>query len=178
MKAYDRAETVFFDFIPRTPVGSVLIGATRTGLCALTFGRISKSSTHRILERMFPSAAIEYNPTKLRRYRREIEGYFHGTVKRFTVPVDLREIRSPFRRSVLIACMKIPFGRTATYGALAARAGSPRAARAVGGAMAANPIPIVVPCHRVVASQGKIGGYTGGIGYKKLLLSHEGIHFD
>lgn len=172
------SETVYYDYVSRSPVGSVIIGATKAGLCAITFGRIPKTSARKILKRMFPSAIIEYRPAAVGYYRRELVGYFRGTVTKFTIPVDLRAVRPAFRRAVLAACMKIPFGRTATYGELAARAGSPRAARAVGGAMAANPIPIVIPCHRVVASQGKLGGYTGGIEYKKMLLSHEGVHLE
>lgn len=97
-------------------------------------------------------------------------------------PVDFRRVRvdleplGEFRRRVLRLCRTIPYGRTLTYGALAARVGAPRAARAVGQALATNPVPILIPCHRVVASDGRLGGFTapGGPAMKRRLLELEG----
>lgn len=178
MKSPHNADIVYYDFLPRSPVGSMVIGATNRGLCAISFGRIPRISAPKILQRMFPSSSVEYDPAAVAKHRREIEGYFRGTVTKFTAPVDIRAVRPAFRRAVLAACIKIPYGRTTTYGKLAARAGSPRAARAAGGAMAANPIPIVIPCHRVVTSQGTLGGYTGGVKYKKALLAIEGVRLE
>jgi len=93
--------------------------------------------------------------------------------RRFTVPLDLSGL-SPFHRRVLQAARRIPYGRTATYSDLARRVGRPLAARAVGQAMARNPVPLVIPCHRVVASGGGLGGYGGGLDLKRRLLALEG----
>jgi methylated-DNA-[protein]-cysteine S-methyltransferase len=92
--------------------------------------------------------------------------------RRFTVPLDLSGL-SPFHRRVLQATRRIPYGRTATYRDLARRVGRPRAARAVGQAMARNPVPLVIPCHRVVAAGGGLGGFSGGLDLKRRLLALE-----
>jgi len=104
---------------------------------------------------------------------REIREYLAGRRRKFTVPIDTGSL-PPFHKTVLLAARGIPFGRTETYGALAARVGSPRGARAVGQAMARNPLAIVVPCHRVVAVGGGLGGYGGGLDLKRRLLALEG----
>lgn len=107
-------------------------------------------------------------------FQRQVADYFEGRPTRFTVKIELSGI-SPFHRKVLEACRKIPYGKTATYAELAAAAGSARAARAVGSAMARNPLPLVIPCHRVVRSGGALGGFSspGGSGEKERLLELE-----
>ena len=92
-----------------------------------------------------------------------------------TLPVDLRLTHAPFRRAVLEQLREVPLGSTVSYGELAARAGNPRAARAVGTACARNPVPIVVPCHRVLPGTGKLGAYAGGPERKRTLLDLEGV---
>jgi methylated-DNA-[protein]-cysteine S-methyltransferase len=104
---------------------------------------------------------------------REIIEYLAGRRREFTVPVDMANV-PPFHEKVLRACRRIPYGKTLTYAELAGRAGSPRAARAVGQAMARNPLALVVPCHRVVATGGGLGGYGGGLDLKRRLLKLEG----
>ena len=105
---------------------------------------------------------------------REIRAYCAGRLREFTVPIDLSGV-PPFHRKVLAAARRIPYGRTVTYGELARRAGSPRAARAVGQAMAHNPVALLVPCHRVVAAGGGLGGFGGGLALKRRLLALEGV---
>lgn len=106
----------------------------------------------------------------------EIEEYFSGRRRRFTIPLDLDEASATFHRHVLKTLFKkVGYGETVTYGELAQMAGRPGAARAVGAAMAGNPVPIVVPCHRVVASGGSLGGYGGGLPMKRALLALEGV---
>lgn len=106
----------------------------------------------------------------------ELEEYFAGRRRRFTMPVDLDETDATFRRRALeVLHDEVPFGETVTYGGLAEMAGRPGAARAVGTAMATNPVPIVVPCHRVVAAGGSLGGYGGGLPMKRKLLALEGV---
>jgi methylated-DNA-[protein]-cysteine S-methyltransferase len=105
--------------------------------------------------------------------RRELDDYFTGRRREFDVELDLAAVPA-FHRSVLDELTRIPYGETRTYGSLAARVGSPKAARAVGGACNRNPIPIVVPCHRVVGSTGSLVGYAGGLERKRALLALEG----
>ena len=106
----------------------------------------------------------------------EIDEYFTGRRRRFTVPIDLDEASADFHRRVLETLLEnVGYGETVTYGELAEMAGRPGAARAVGAAMAGNPVPIVVPCHRVVASGGSLGGYGGGLPMKRALLALEGV---
>lgn len=105
----------------------------------------------------------------------ELGEYLAGRRRAFTLRWALPDTLSPFRRAVLQVAAEIPFGATWTYGEVAARAGSPGGARAVGGAMGANPLPVVIPCHRVVAAGGRIGGFTGGVSLKRALLRHEGV---
>ena len=116
----------------------------------------------------------------LQRAEKELREYLGGSRRRFDVPVDPAAYRTPFLRRVLLeATCAIPFGRVRTYGDIAEAVGSPGAARAVGGALGANPVPIVVPCHRVIAAGGRLGGYSGGkegtgLRWKKELLALEG----
>lgn len=105
----------------------------------------------------------------------KIDAYFHGELDAIDqIPVDLSAL-PPFRREVLEALRRVPARAFTSYGKLAAEAGRPGAARAVGQAVATNPIPIVVPCHRVLASDGTLGGYSGGLDRKRWLMTHEGI---
>ena len=161
---------VYYDVIEKTPVGRVVVAATSDGLCWVGLGEHANA---RFLRTAFPEDRVEKRPARLAPIRFQIQEYFAGTRTTFTLKIDLRAVRSGFNESVLEACREIPFGHTLTYGELAERAGSPGAARAVGTAMSQNPVPIVVPCHRVVASAG-LGGFTGGLVHKRTLLAHEG----
>lgn len=106
----------------------------------------------------------------------ELDEYFARRRRRFTVPVDLGSVTAVFRRRVLETLYRdVPYGETVSYGELAVMAGRPGAARAVGSTMATNPVPVVVPCHRVLAAGGRIGGYGGGLGMKRALLALEGV---
>jgi O-6-methylguanine DNA methyltransferase len=112
-------------------------------------------------------------PRALDETRRELDDYFAGKRTAFDLELDLRGV-SGFSLDVLNELAKVPYGQTATYGELADRAGNPRAARAVGMVMNRNPIPIVLPCHRIVGSSGQLVGYGGGLERKELLLRLEG----
>jgi methylated-DNA-[protein]-cysteine S-methyltransferase len=105
--------------------------------------------------------------------RRALVDYWRGPRRRFDLPIDLGGV-SPFQRRVLRAARRIPAGRVLSYGDLARRIGQPRACRAVGQALGRNPVPIVIPCHRVVAGAGRLGGYVGGVARKRKLLAIEG----
>ena len=113
-------------------------------------------------------------PARLDPVRRELDEYFEGRRHEFDLPVDWSVLRG-FTRGVLRATAKIGFGETGTYASVATAAGSPRAARAAGNSLGSNPMPIVVPCHRVLRTGGGIGGYTGGLERKQFLLRLEGV---
>jgi methylated-DNA-[protein]-cysteine S-methyltransferase len=119
--------------------------------------------------------AVENN-TLLPQFCKQASEYFNGKPVKFRVKIDLSGM-PPFRQAVLNACLRVPFGKTASYGDLALAAGSPGAARAVGGAMAHNPLPLIIPCHRILRSDGSIGGFSSprGIKEKQRLLRLEGI---
>jgi O-6-methylguanine DNA methyltransferase len=166
---------IYYDVIPRTFVGAVYIAVTDKGLCAVMMGNRTRKRFEEQLTEMFPGETAKADRRRLGPYRQELEEYFDGKRVVFTKPVDLRAVKGPFHRKVLRKLKELPPGRVISYGDLAARSGSPRAGRAVGTAMAANPLPIVNPCHRVVASEGRLGGFSGGISQKKQLLNHEGF---
>ena len=105
----------------------------------------------------------------------ELEEYFAGRRREFTVPLDFRFVRG-FREGVLHELAQVPFGETITYGGLARAVGNPRAVRAVGGACAHNPLPVFIPCHRVLPASGTVGNYRGGTEAKRFLLALEGIN--
>jgi len=118
------------------------------------------------------SPRVLYAPARLDRVARELEEYFVGRRHAFDVPVDL-QLAHGFRRAVLERLVEVPYAGTVSYGELAARVGNPRAVRAVGTACALNPVPLVVPCHRVVRSDGTPGAYRGGPDAKRRLLALE-----
>jgi len=156
-----------------SPLGRLLLATTPTGLARLAY--LDYEGEDAVLEHLATtlSPRILAAPRRLDEPRRELDEYFAGARRSFEVPLDWRLTRG-FARRVLQATAKIPFGATATYKQMAAEAGSPRASRAAGNALGSNPIPIVVPCHRILHSGGGLGGYTGGIERKRLLLGVEG----
>ncbi|MGB2985085.1 MAG: methylated-DNA--[protein]-cysteine S-methyltransferase [Phycisphaerae bacterium] len=129
-----------------------------------TFLPQSESSIRRAIRKRWPDA-VE-TPDLLPRLRKQVIDYFAGKPTKFTVEVDLSGV-PPFRQDVLKACWRIPYGGTASYADLAQTAGRPGAARAVGGAMAHNPLPLVIPCHRVLRSDGSLGGFSSPRGIKE-----------
>ena len=154
-----------------SPVGPLLIAATAKGLVRVAYGCEDHA---KVLERLARdlSPRILHAPARLDSAAKEIDEYFAGRRQGFDLAVDLSLARG-FRRLVLTRLRAIGYGRTASYAAIAGAAGSPKAVRAVGTACATNPIPIVVPCHRVVRSDGSIGQYVGGADAKKTLLTLE-----
>ena len=167
---------IYYDFVSKSMMGDVLIAASEKGLCAVIFARRSRKGLVKQLMKMLPSEPVQRRPSFMKPYRQELKDYFDGTRTEFTQPIDLSAVHGPFQRKVLKRLARLPFGRVISYGELAHRSGSPRGARAVGAAMAANPMPVVIPCHRVIESRGKLGGYSvGGVSNKKKLLTHEGV---
>jgi methylated-DNA-[protein]-cysteine S-methyltransferase len=157
-----------------SPVGELLAVSGRNGLVLLSFdgARDAERRLAELAERLSPR--IVEAPARLDPVRRQLDEYFAGERTDFDLPVDLALIRTPFGRAVLAATARIPYGGHASYREIATAAGSPRAVRAAGTALGANPVPIVVPCHRVLRSGGALGGYGGGLTRKRFLLGLEG----
>ena len=155
-----------------SPVGPLLLAATAKGLVRVAY---ACEDHEKVLERLARelSPRILHAPVRLDAAAKEVDEYFAGRRQRFDLPVDWSLARG-FRRLVLTRLRAIGYGQTASYAAIAVAAGSPKAVRAVGTACATNPIPVVVPCHRVVRSDGSIGQYVGGVETKKTLLALEG----
>ena len=144
-----------------TPLGTLQIEATERGLCGI----------------WFPSRSIDQGPTsKTNRVislaKQELNAYFTGELTTFLVPLDWQGTR--FQESVWQALLAVPYGKTVTYGDVARAIGRPRSSRPVGGAVGKNPLPIIVPCHRVIGSDGSLTGFTGGLDIKIRLLELEG----
>lgn len=154
-----------------SPVGPLLLAATERGVCRISFEPEPERELD-ALARWF-GARVLRSPKPVDPLRRELDAYFEGTRREFDLAVDLTPLPA-FQRSVLEELARVRYGETATYGGLAARVGNPRAARAVGGALNRNPIPIVLPCHRVVGASGSLVGYAGGLERKEALLGLEG----
>jgi methylated-DNA-[protein]-cysteine S-methyltransferase len=154
-----------------TPVGGLGLAAGERGLQHLTFVRDEDDFLERLLAEHGDAPVLRSD--RLDPVRRALDRYFAGKRLEFDVAVDLGRV-PPFQRRVLDATARIPAGRVATYTQVAVRAGSPRASRAAGNALHANPVAIIVPCHRVLRTDGSLGGYGGGLPIKEWLLRHEG----
>ncbi|NMM17937.1 MAG: methylated-DNA--[protein]-cysteine S-methyltransferase [Cellulomonas sp.] len=154
-----------------TPVGTLLLAATERGLLRVAFAAEDHDAVlASIAARISPR--ILHAPVRLDDAARQLGEYFERRRQAFDLPLDL-SLSTGFRRTVLGQLRAIEYGRTASYAAIAVAAGSPRAVRAVGSACATNPLPVVVPCHRVVRSDGTIGQYLGGTDAKRTLLRLE-----
>jgi len=154
-----------------SPVGTLFVAVTDRGVCEIHYDADPAAEAER-LARLF-GARVLRAPRPTDDARRQLDEYFDGSRREFDLEVDLRPARE-FGRAVLEQLARVPYGELTTYGTLADRAGKPRAARAVGTIMNRNPIPIVLPCHRVVGSSGSLVGYAGGLDRKRLLLELEG----
>ncbi|HEX8743656.1 MAG TPA: methylated-DNA--[protein]-cysteine S-methyltransferase [Thermoleophilaceae bacterium] len=170
--AADRLVDVAYTTL-ETPVGELLVAATPRGVVRISYldWFPAETTLEELAARISPR--VLEAPDRLDDLRRELDEYFEGERRRFEVRID-RALLGPFARKVLGRTARIPYGKVSTYGEVAAAAGSPRASRAAGNALASNPIPIVIPCHRVLRSGGGMGGYTGGLERKARLLALEG----
>lgn len=154
-----------------TPVGRLLVAATDQGLVRIAY---TSQGHDEVLADLADkvSPRILHAPARLGAVARQIDEYFAGTRTAFDLPLDLR-VGGPFRREVLVHLADVAYGETVSYATLANVAGRPKAVRAVGTTCALNPLPIVIPCHRVVRSDGSVGGYAGGPDAKLTLLALE-----
>jgi methylated-DNA-[protein]-cysteine S-methyltransferase len=168
--AAEGALDVAYDLVD-SPVGALFVAGTERGLCRISFDSEPEREEERLARTFGPR--VLRSPRAVDSARRALDRYFEGRLRAFELPLDLRPL-AEFPRDVLQLLARVPYGNTTTYGTLAALAGRPRAARAVGMVMNRNPIPIVLPCHRVVGSTGKLVGYAGGLDRKEQLLRLEG----
>ncbi|MBN2470218.1 MAG: methylated-DNA--[protein]-cysteine S-methyltransferase [Anaerolineae bacterium] len=160
-------------YMEDAPFGPLMLAASEKGLAYLS---ACTRGEYERFKREHPAPESGRAAEILEEARRQVAEYYAGRRRAFDLPLDLSG-QTPFRESVLRACASIPFGQTVTYGELAARAGHPGAARAAGGAMAHNPIGLVIPCHRVVGCDRGLHGFSapGGLEAKAALLRHEGV---
>ena len=149
-----------------SPVGDLFVAATTRGLCRISYTVEGQDET---VARLFGVRVLR---SPLDDVRRKLDEYFEGRRREFDLTLDLRV--APFHEEVLRELARVPYGHTDTYGHLASLVGRPKAARAVGTVMNRNPIPIVLPCHRIVGANGSLTGYGGGLPAKRLLLELEG----
>lgn len=156
-----------------SPVGRLFLAATPLGLVRIAYPEEGVEPVLDDLARHVSPRILEA-PERLDPILRQLDEYFTGARTRFELPIDWSLTRG-FSKEVLRTTARIPFGEVRTYGEVAAEAGSPRAARAAGNALASNPIPVVVPCHRVVRVGGDLGGYAGGVERKAFLLRLEEV---
>ena len=156
-----------------SPLGPLTVMVTPRGLVRLSYGdEAMEAQLDELAERVSPR--ILEAPERTDAVRRQLDEYFEGDRRGFDVPIDWRLVHG-FAGEVLRATARIPFGHVSSYREIASDAGSPNAYRAAGNALGSNPIPIVVPCHRVLHSGGGLGGYTGGLDRKRFLLDLEGV---
>jgi methylated-DNA-[protein]-cysteine S-methyltransferase len=156
-----------------SPLGPLVVAATPNGLVRVSYTQFGGEDE--VLEELARrvSPRVLNAPARLEGVRRELDEYFDGQRQRFDVPIDWSHLAG-FTREVLRATAQIGFGEVSTYAGVAEAAGSPRAVRAAGNALGANPMPVIVPCHRVLRTGGALGGYTGGLERKEFLLRLEG----
>jgi len=162
---------VYWDAIA-TPIGRVLVAVSDAGLVRVGFRQTTASAFAAQLAQQLDADVVR-SPARTAHAVRQLRAYFAGRLRAFELPIDLGGL-SAFQRRVLMATAAIPAGRLASYGDIARRIGRPGGSRAVGQALGRNPVPIVIPCHRVIAAGGRIGGYAGGLGIKRTLLRLEG----
>lgn len=156
-----------------SPLGPLTVFVTPQGLVRLSYpGEPLDDQLDELATLISPRVMAA--PERTDDVRRQLDGYFGGTRRDFELPIDWRLLRG-FRGDILRATARIPFGSVVSYRDVAAAAGSPNAYRAAGNALGSNPVPIVVPCHRVVHAGGGLGGYTGGLERKQFLLRLEGV---
>jgi methylated-DNA-[protein]-cysteine S-methyltransferase len=164
---------IYLGGLNRTPLGDLRLAASDQGLVAVEWADSQPELIAYLLHRL--KGTVEENQKRIHPYARELGEYLRGRRRKFTFPIDWTALR-PFQRKMLEAVYQIPCGETRTYADIAAQIGQPRAWRAVGRANATNPMPLVIPCHRVIGRDGKLHGYGGGQGLptKEWLLKMEG----
>jgi O-6-methylguanine DNA methyltransferase len=188
MKIFEPPEFEFYAYTFKDDMGYHGGVVSRRGLCATTFGHKKIADARKALKDAMANRAGKTKWVKeikevddedvkyiLGCFHSELDQYFHGKLRRFSLPIEIG-VGSAFDRKVWMNLERIPYGETVSYKGLAEMIGEPQAARAVGNSCGNNPLPIIIPCHRVFESKGKLGGFSGGITRKKMLLKLEGVN--
>ncbi|AIQ56073.1 hypothetical protein PBOR_03165 [Paenibacillus borealis] len=155
-------------------IGPLTLCATASGLCMIKFGTYEANSetiAGWVKAQLGPAAQIYADAGSLSEAERQLAAYFSGQLQSFSVPLDMRG--TVFQRQVWEALLSVPYGESASYKDIAVRIGNPQAVRAVGGANNRNPVPVIVPCHRIIGAGGSLVGYAGGLGIKSRQLEAE-----
>lgn len=158
--------------IHESPFGPLVVGATAAGIVRIGLSAESEEEVIEGLAKRVSARILKAGRPEITSAREQLDQYFEGERKRFKLKLDW-QLTQGFRHEVLAATNRIPYGETSSYRAVATRAGSPKAVRAAGSALANNPLPILVPCHRVLRSDGQVGSYLGGSSMKESLLRME-----
>ncbi len=158
--------------IHETPYGPLVVAATRAGLVRVALSVENEDLVLEGLAQRISGRILKSDRPQITKARTQLDQYFDGKRKKFRLKIDW-QLTNGFRREVLAATSAIPYGETSSYTEVAVEAGSPKAVRAAGSALATNPLPIVVPCHRVLKSDGQVGSYLGGSSMKRELLEME-----
>jgi methylated-DNA-[protein]-cysteine S-methyltransferase len=164
--------TIYYSTIPSKLVGTIFVASTEKGVCRIDFHTTEKDFLAQ-LKKQVPGRIVKGDGPN-RRVLSQLRKYLEGKLKQFDCPLDMEG--TAFQKRVWSALKKIPYGKTRSYADVARAIGHPKAFRAVGNANGSNPVPIVVPCHRVIESNGGLGGYGSGIDVKKQLLEFERGH--
>ncbi|MDZ7267153.1 MAG: methylated-DNA--[protein]-cysteine S-methyltransferase [candidate division KSB1 bacterium] len=172
-----RQRQIYYDLVPHPLTGPLWFASTAAGVCLAAFSEATPFEIEETLKAKQPEAWIIRDKKATAPIVAELRDYFQRRLTSFSAPIDWRFVPGGFTGRVLRLVSKIPYGQVYTYGEVAARLGNPRAVRAVGQALGANPIPIFIPCHRVVASDGKLGGFSAGTTIKRRLLELEGVRW-
>lgn len=153
----------------KTQIG--ILGIIRDDNCLLKIHLPNEEISKQALQKIYPNETIKESKSGFEDVINQLIEYFDGKRKHFTIKTKMKI--APFYKKVLAEVSKVPYGETASYSQIAQKLNNPKAARAVGSANARNPLPIIIPCHRIIANNGKLGGYGGGLTMKKYLLKFE-----
>jgi len=165
-------DKIYYASLESSWLGKVFVASTERGVCAVDF-LTSEKTFLKNLRKQFSDGVVK-DPLKNKEILLQLKGYLEGKVKKFHCRLDLKG--TPFQKKVWSALAKIPYGQTRSYQDIARTIGHPKAFRAVGNANGANPIPLIIPCHRVIESHGGLGGFGHGLKVKKKLLNFEKAH--
>lgn len=177
-----RDKQIYYEFTQHPLTGPLMVAVTNQGVCRIEFTGQTPFEIEEMLRRLQPEAWIKRDRLMTAAIVQELQSYLQRKLNRFTLPIDWRFVAGDFQRQVLKLTSRIPYGQVYTYGEIAKKIGKPKSSQAVGQALGANPIPILIPCHRVVASGGKLGGFSGragedGLNLKRRLLQLEGVRW-
>ena len=158
-----------------TPIKPLCVVSSDKGLAQILFLKANESAAPQNLSQQYPDTVFIHDPIKNKVAADQLTEYFEGTRRTFSLPLDIGG--TLFEKEVWKAIARVPYGQTSSYGDIAAFIGKPGSARAVGRAARKNPVPFIIPCHRIIGANGALTGYAGGVDVKETLLNFEKNHF-